>query len=99
MADKKLFKFNTIFKSSGNAYESNYIYKIEPLKMAQHMSSYREKLGDIKVKLRCTVVDKCDNLDLLVTDENEIVVKMGKDIASALQLESKIEYGEDLTCE
>ncbi|MBR1987474.1 MAG: hypothetical protein IKA36_00385 [Clostridia bacterium] len=98
MLEKKLFTLNTIFQS-GNTYKSDDVYKIEPEKMAHNISSFRDKFKDIKIKFRCVVVDKCTDPAYLVEGDEEIVAKMGMAIASALQLESKIEYGEDLTCE
>ena len=52
------------------------IPNVDILKDEKYSDEDRKKLGDIKVKLRCIVIDKYNDPDFLVSDENEIVVKM-----------------------
>ena len=98
MTDKKLFKLSTTLPS-GNIYSSNDVFKVEPEKMAHNMATFREKFKDIKIKFRSTVVDKCDDPDYLVEGDAKVVKKMGLAIAAALQVEAKIQYGEELIVE
>lgn len=98
MADKKLFKLN-ITLPSGNMYASDDVFKIEPEKMAHNIMSFKSKFKGMKVKFKCVVVDEVKDPAYLIEGDLEVKKSMSLAIAAALQLESKIEYGEDLTCE
>lgn len=98
MSDKKLFKLNTTLPS-GNMYASDDVFKIEPEKMAHNIASFKAKFKDVKVKFRCVVVDECKDPAYLIEGDKEVIRGMSLAIAAALQLESKIEYGEDLSAD
>ena len=98
MADKKLFKL-IITLPSGNMYVSDDIFKIEPEKMAHNIMSFKTKFKDMKVKFKCVVVDEGKDPAYLIEGDLEVKKGMSLAIAAALQLESKIEYGEELISE